>query len=147
MSYDPGIDATKMSDARTALICARFHLRGGKRRLQKGRTAAGMVALYDSILFGMHYYLTIHEHCASFLESIEPWDAMSMFRALTRAGVFEDSLTFHRFSLIVERTLWQETFSLDAKAVVIEVEQMLATLGVMPMQISRTRNPGAQTES
>jgi hypothetical protein len=143
MSYNLGIDATKMPDARTALICARLHLRGGKRRLQKGLTAAGMVALYDSILFGMHYYLTRHERCASFLESIEPWDAMSMFQALTRAGVFEDSLTFHRFSLIVERALWQESFSLDAKAVVIEVEQMLATLGVMPFHVNIPRKkPG-----
>ena len=146
MSYDPGIDATKMSDARTALICARFHLRGGKRRLQKGRTAAGMVALYDSILFGMHYYLTIHERCASFLESIEPWDAMSMFQALTRAGVFADPLTFNRFSLIVERTLWQGSSAFDANAVLTQVEEMLATLGVMPFSAGPPRRKPARSD-
>ena len=132
MSYDVGMDTTKMTDARTALICAHFRLRGGKRRLQKGLTAAGVVALYDSLLFGMRYYMTRHERFALSLEEIDLWDAVSMFQALTRAGVFEDSLTFNRFSLIVERTLWQGSFSFDANAVVAEVEKMLATLGVLP---------------
>ena len=125
-------DASHLIDSRTALICARFNLRGGKRRLQKGLTAAGMVALYDSILFGMRYYITRHERCVSLLEDIDLWDALNMFEALTRAGIFEDPLTFNRLSLIVERTLWQGSLSLDAKAVLMEVEKVLVTLGVLP---------------
>jgi hypothetical protein len=146
MFYDLGMDATKMTDARTALICARLRLRRGKRRLQKGLTAAGMAALYDSILFGMRYYMTRHERCASFLETIEPWDAVSMFQALTRAGVFADPLTFNRFSLIVERTLWQGSSAFDANAVVIEVEEMLATLGVMPFSAGIPRTKPARSD-
>ena len=132
MFYDVGMDTTKMIDARTALICAHFHLRGGKRRLQKGLTTAGVVALYDSLLFGMRYYMTRHERCALFLEEIDLWDAVSMFQALTRAGVFEDPLTFNRFSLIVERALWQGSFSFDANAILTEVEKLLTALGVLP---------------
>src|ERR1044071_9632332 len=125
-------DASHLIDSRTALICARFNLRGGKRRLQKGLTAAGMVALYDSILFGMRYYITRHERCASLLDDIDLWDALNMFEALTRAGLFEDPLTFNRLSLIVERPLWQGSLSLEAKTVLMEVEKMLVTLGVLP---------------
>jgi hypothetical protein len=146
MFYDLGMDTTKMTDARTALICARLRLRGGKRRLQKGLTAAGMVALYDSILFGMRYYMARHERCASFLKTIEPWDAMSMFQALTRAGVFADPLTFNRFSLIVERTLWQGSSAFDANAVLTQVEEMLATLGVMPFSAGTPRRKPARSD-
>jgi hypothetical protein len=132
MSYYEVMDATKMTEARTALICARFNLRDGKRRLQKGLTAAGVSALYDSMLFGMRYYITKHQRCTAFVENIEPWDALSLFHALTRAGVFDDPLIFNRFSLIVERTLWQGTFSFDAEAILAQVEEVLMTLGVIP---------------
>jgi hypothetical protein len=132
MVYDPGMHANKTTDAHTALICARLHLRGGKRRLQKGLTAAGVVALYDSILFGMRYYITRHAHFAAFQKTIDLWDAAAMFQVLTRLGVFEDPLIFNRFSLIVERALWQRSFLFDTNAVLTEVEKMLATLGVMP---------------
>jgi hypothetical protein len=136
MFYENGFNITKMTDPRTALICARFNLRGGKRRLQKGITTAGVVALYDSLLFGMRYYITRHERCRSFLENIDLWDVMSMFEALTKAGVFEDRLSFNRFSLLVERTLWQGSFSLDPDAVLTEVEEMLTILGVMPFHVN-----------
>ena len=131
MFYDDGFDLTKMTDPRTALICARFNLRGGIRRLQKGFRSAGVVALYDSLLFGMRYYITKHERNSS-LENIDLWDAMSMFEALARVGVFDDPLSFNRFSLLVERALWQGSFSLDPDVVLTEVEKMLTILGVMP---------------
>jgi hypothetical protein len=50
-------DSAKIKDARTALICARLYLRGGKRRLQAGYSKAGIAALYDAVLFGMRYYI------------------------------------------------------------------------------------------
>jgi hypothetical protein len=131
MFYEDRFNITEMTDPRTALICARFNLRGGKRRLQKGITTAGIVALYDSLLFGMRYYITRHER-TPFLEDIDLWDAMSMFEALTRTRVFEDPLSFNRFSLLVERALWQGSFSLDPDAILAEVEKMLTILGVMP---------------
>src|SRR5436190_24152719 len=107
-----------------------------------------MVALYDSILFGMRYYITRHEGCAPFLEDIDLWDALNMFEALTQAGIFEDPLTFNRLSLIVERTLWQGSLLFDAKAVLTEVEKMLATLGVLPFhEISHSGSLGDQAET
>jgi hypothetical protein len=132
MFYEAGFNIVKMTDPRTALICARFNLRGGKRRLQNGITTSGVMALYDSLLFGMRYYITRQERNSS-LENIDLWDAMSMFEALTRTGLFEDPLSFNRFSLLVERALWQGSFALDPEAVLAEVEKMLTILGVMPL--------------
>jgi hypothetical protein len=134
------MDATAMTEADTALLRARLHLRGGKRRLQEGLTTAGIVALYDSVLFGMRYYIARHKGCASFVESADLWDAVGLFHALVQAGVFDDAITFNRFSLNVERALWQKTFSFDIKNTVIEIESILMKLGVMP--VNETALPG-----
>lgn len=124
---------SKITDARTALICARLYLRGGKRRLQAGYSKAGIAALYNAVLFGMRYYVARHKRCESVVEGTDLWDAPDLFHALARAGVFEDPLILNRFSLIVERALWQESFSLDVDSALAEVEKILRKLGVIPL--------------
>jgi hypothetical protein len=126
-------DSAKITDARTALICARLYLRGGKRRLQAGYSKAGIAALYDAVLFGMRYYIARHKRCKSLVESTDPWDGPGLFHVVARAGVFDDPLTFNRFSLMVERALWQESFSFDVDSALAEVEKMLMKLGVIPL--------------
>lgn len=134
MLYDGRIDLSKVTDARTALVCARLHHRNGRKRLQKGFSVKAVAALYDAVWFGMLYYIARHKGCESYMGNTEYWDATSMFHALTRAGVFEDQHAFNRFSLLVERTLWQPTATLDTHAVIVQVEQMLAKLGVIPFR-------------
>ena len=124
MSYN------ELTDTRTTLTCAHLNLRYGKHCLQKGLTTKGVAALYDSVLFGMHYSLA--KHGVFSRQNIELWDAASMFQALTRIGLFEDSLTFNRFNLIVERALWHGFISPDAELILREVEGLLMTLGVIP---------------
>ena len=124
------MDTTKMIEADAALISARRHLRGGKRYIQKGASTAGMTALYIAVLCGMRYYIAKHPGCGSFVENIDLWDPASLFYALARAGVFDDPLTFNRFSLAVERALWQGSFSSDANAILAEVEKLLTKLGI-----------------
>jgi hypothetical protein len=129
-------DSAKIKDARTALICARLYLRGGKRRLQAGYSKAGIAALYDAVLFGMRYYIARHKRCEPLMENTDPWDAPGLFHALARAGVFEDPLFFHRFSLVIERALWQESHFVDADSTLAEAEKMLMKLGVIPVRDS-----------
>jgi hypothetical protein len=99
---------------------------------------AGIVALYDALLFGMRYYIARQERCEriNIVENIDLWDAVAMFHVLSRAGIFDDPHAFDRLSLIVERALWQESFSFDADAACSEVEKMLTKLGVMPFNES-----------
>jgi hypothetical protein len=125
------IDVNVLTDARTALICARLHLRSGKRRLQKGLETAGIAALYDSVLFGMHHYIAKHKGCASILKDTDLWDLAGMFHALARLGVFDDPLLFNRFSLTVEHALWQRSSAVDGDVILREAEEMLTRLGVM----------------
>ena len=127
MSYYDGINPSQETEAREALLCARLNLRGAKRLLQKGSLRRGISALYDSVLFGMHYYVARHESCAD----VDLRDATGLFHWLTRAGVFEDQHAFNRLSLTVERSLWQGADSVDANAILLEVGEMLRKLGVM----------------
>jgi hypothetical protein len=136
MAQNGSIDTVRMTDARTALLCARLYLRGGKRRLQAGYSRAGIAALYDAVLFGMRYYVAKHKSCNSLMQNTDPWDASALFHVLARAGVFENSLTFNHFSLMIERALWQESFSFDVDTVLAEVETMLRKLGVIPFDES-----------
>lgn len=130
MSYQNVIFPASIKDAREALVCARVNLRGARRLLQKGSFRQGISTLYDSLLFGMMYYVTRHESCAG----MDLTDATAVFNLLTRAGVFDDRQAFHRLSLTVERVLWQETATLDANAILLEVEEMLRKLGVTKIQ-------------
>jgi hypothetical protein len=125
------INTTQTTTAEDALFCARLHLRSSKRRLEKGLSVSGLTSLYDALLFGMRYYIAKHPGCGSFVKNTDLWDAASLFHALARADIFEDPLIFNRFSLMVERALWQGTFSFDADVTLAEVEEMLRILGVI----------------
>jgi hypothetical protein len=126
MSYYGGIHLTQVTSVREALLCARLNLRGAKRLLQRGTHRRGISALYDSVLFGMHYYVARHEGCAD----VDLADAAGIFQLLARVGVFEDQHAFNRLSLTVERALWQGSDSFDVNALLLEAEEMLAKLGV-----------------
>lgn len=91
------------------------------------------MALYEAVLRGMQEYVARHEQCASFVDNADLWDAVALYHALTRAGVFEDPLTFNRFSLMVERALWQGSSTSDADSILTEFEKMFSKLGILPL--------------
>jgi hypothetical protein len=93
---------------------------------------ADVLRLYELVLNGMQEYIARHEQCASFVGDGNPWDAAALYHALARAGIFDDPLAFNRFSLQVERALWQKSNALDASAILREVETILIRLGVTP---------------
>lgn len=135
------MDVTKMIKAEIALTCARLYLRDGKSYLQQGFFQAGMAALYDAILFGMQYYIA-EPTCRGNIDlnHNDLWDHATLYHKLSKAGIFEDPNAFNHLSQIVERALWQRSFSFDANSVLTEVETMLSKLGVMPFNESMLQN-------
>jgi hypothetical protein len=133
------MDETRMSEEDAALMRARLHLRGGKCRIQEGLSAAGLAALYDALLFGMRYFIAEADRCKrkiDIMSNDDLWDHAALYYRLAKAGIFDDLSAFNRLSLIVERALWEESFSFDADSTVAEVEKMLTKLGVMPFNES-----------
>jgi hypothetical protein len=133
MSLYYALETTKMSEAKAALMHARRLVRGGKRYLLEGHSAEGIAALYDALLFGMRHFIAeaVRHKRIDITNNDDLWDCAALYYKLAQAGIFDDPCAFNRLSLIVERALWQETFSFDAYAVLLEVEQMLTNLGVM----------------
>ena len=137
MSQQNLMNITKMSKAQAALLCARLYMRDGKHYFQEGLFTAGIAALYDAILFAMHYYIA-EPACRGRinLNSNDLWDHTALYHKLAKAGIFDDQNAFNHLTLIVERALWQESFSFDVNSVLAEVEKMLTKLGVMPFNES-----------
>src|SRR5215211_757817 len=127
------IQPIQSTEAREALLCARLNLRGAKRHIQMGSFRRGISALYDSVLFGMIYHVARQER----RPDVHLSDAAGLFHWLMRLGVFEDQHAFNRLSLTVERLLWHGSDSFEANAILVEVEEMLGRLGVVPFQKSR----------
>lgn len=137
MQHQPSIDVTKLINAEAALLCARLYVQAGKRYLQEGSFSAGIAALYNAILFAMHYYIAEPAYPGNMnLSRDDLWDHVALYHKLAKAGVFDDLNAFNLLSLIVERSLWQESFSFDAHSILTEVETMLSKLGVMPFNES-----------
>jgi hypothetical protein len=137
MTQQSLMDITKMIRAEAALLCARLYMRDGKRHLQEGSFTAGIAALYDAILFAMHYYIAEPGCRGSInLNRDDLWDHAALYHKLVKAGIFDDPNAFNHLSLIVERALWQESYSFDTDSVLAEAEKMLSRLGVMPFNES-----------
>ena len=140
MSSHGLMNIDQISDAHAALMRAYVHLRSGLHGGQEPTFGAGITGLYDAVLLGMREYIARHQECASFVENTDPWDAPALYHALVRAGVFDDPLRFNRFSLIVERALWEGSLSSDAEPAFAEAESILAKLSILP--IDRSTRPG-----
>ena len=140
MSSHGLMNIDQLSEADAAFMRASVHWRSGLHAGQEPTLGAGITALYDAILLGMRDYIARHEDCASFVENTDPWDAPALYHALVRAGVFDDPLRFNRFSLIVERVLWQGSAAFDDARVLEEAEKMLTKLGIIPFDRATLRD-------
>ena len=137
MQHQGSINVTKLINAEAALLCSRLYLRAGKRYLQEGLLSAGIAALYDAILFAMHYYIAESAYHRNLnLSRDDLWDYAALYHKLAKAGIFDDPNAFNHLSLIVERSLWKGSLTFDANSVLAEVEKILSKLGVMPFNES-----------
>lgn len=113
---------------------ARLHLRGGKRRLRQGKTAAGIVTLYDALNGAMQWYIASPERRAGL--SIRAGDDLNsdrtLYAVLVRSGVLDGSFDFDAFDRLTERALREELPGDDHRQLLAGIEKVMTLLGVMP---------------
>lgn len=113
---------------------ARLHMRGGKRRLWQGKTAAGIVTLYDALDGALLWYFASPERRKTL--AIGPADDLNddrtMYRILTHSGVLDGSFDFDAFDRLTEQALRQELPGYDASGLLARLEAVMTQLGVMP---------------
>lgn len=113
---------------------ARLHLRGGRRRLRQGKTAAGVVTLYDALDGAFLWYVASPERRQrlSVQRGDDLNDDRTLYRVLVRSGVLDGAFDFGAFDRLTERALHEELHGYDAAPLLAQIESVMTQLGVMP---------------
>ena len=121
-----------------ALLRARLHIRGGRRRLRQGKISAGIVTLYDALLFALRWYVSSPEHRKTL--GIELKDAFSdekrVFELIKSSGTFPVDFDYNGFDELVGKALVEEMPDFDYTSVLGSFETFMTSLGVMPFNES-----------
>ena len=121
-----------------ALLRARLHIRSGKRRLRQGKISAGIVTLYDALLFALRWYVFGPNRREAL--GIELKDALSdekmVFELIKGTESLPVGLDYDEFNELVERALLEEMPDFDYAAVLMDFETFMTVLGVMPFNES-----------
>lgn len=135
-----GLMNTKESfeNARGALLRARLHIRGAKRRLGQGKISAGIVTLYDALIFGLRYYFMIPEHrtAAGITEALDLTDEKAMISALRDAGMGAAEFNLAEFEELVDKASVDEMADYDYTMMLARFESLMTLLEVMPFDES-----------
>jgi len=130
------MDERTLGPERGPLQRARLHIRGGRRRLRQGKTAAGIVTLYDALDAAMFWYFAVPGRKAAL--AIAPGDDLNndrtMFGILVRSGVLDGSFDFDAFDRLAEWALREELPGYDHREVLAGIERVMTRLGVMPFE-------------
>jgi len=113
---------------------ARLHIRGGKRRLRQGKTAAGIVTLYDALLGAMEWYVNASEHRSRLAagQDVDLKNDRSVYAMLVRSGVLDGKFDFSGFEELAETALNGEIPAYDYRELLAGIESVMTQLGVMP---------------
>jgi len=133
-----GLIDNSLSPEEYALQRARLHIRGGKRRLRQGKISAGIVTLYDAVVFAFDWYIASPER-RSRLRIAEGEDLKNdstVFEILKRSGVIDGSFDYGLFNTLVEMSLDQDMSFYDYRDILNKCESLMTQLGVMPFDES-----------
>jgi hypothetical protein len=131
-----GLMSTKESfdSAEGALLRARLHIRGGRRRLRQGKVAAGIVTLYDALIFGLRFYFMIPQHRGPLDpgESLDLTEERAMIGVLRKGGVIDGDFDLDGFEELVDRAAWDEMADYDYRPMLSSLESFMTRIEVMP---------------
>ena len=117
-----------------ALLRARLHIRGGKRRLRQGKISAGIVTLYDAFLFALRWYVASPERrkALSVREEDDLKDEKIVIDILKRSKVPTADFDLDAFNALVDRASEEEMPDYDYSGMLRDFEAFMTKLGVMP---------------
>ena len=117
-----------------ALLRARLHIRGGKRRLRQGKVSAGIVTLYDALMFALRWYIALPglREALSLREEDDLYDEKRIFAKIKSADLFPVDFDYDEFDTLVEKASEEDMPSYDYSEVLRDFEAFMTSLGVMP---------------
>ena len=117
-----------------ALLRARLHIRGGKRRLRQGKISAGIVTLYDALMFALMWYIASPDRrkALSVREVDDLTNEKTVFDIIKLSKVAIDDFDYDEFNALVEKALEEEMPEYDYTGMLRDFEAFMTSLGVMP---------------
>ena len=117
-----------------ALLRARLHIRGGKRRLRQGKISAGIVTLYDALMFALRWYIASPDRrkALSVREVDDLTNEKTVFGIIKRSKVVIDDFDYDEFNSLVEKASEEEMPEYDYTGMLRDFEAFMTGLGVMP---------------
>jgi hypothetical protein len=128
------MDAAQMEEGAAALLRARLHIRGGKRRLGQGESVAGIATLFDALGHAMRWYVGLPEnHPKLGIDANSKMhDERDLFLILENAGILQSISNFDMLYTIVESSLDDPAFRFDSQAELAKIEKWMTALGAVP---------------
>lgn len=117
-----------------ALLRARLHIRAGRRRLSQGKISAGIVTLYDALIFALRWYLMVPQRREELRinEAPDLTDEKAMLRTLESAGIVDGSFDLPAFDKLVEMAAHEEMNDYDYRPMLSRFESLMTRIEVMP---------------
>ena len=117
-----------------ALLRARLHIRGAKRRLRQGKISSGIVTLYDALLFALRWYMASPERrqALAFRKEDDLSDEKTVLAILKRSNVLSVDFDYDAFDALVDKASTEEMPGYDYHGLLRDFEALMTSLGVMP---------------
>ena len=117
-----------------ALLRARLHIRGGKRRLRQGKISAGIVTLADAVSAAMEWYLASRERKEHLhiMDEDNLNDEGNVHAVLVRSGVVDETFDYDAFDGLVEKALGTEMDNYDPWGLMPALDSFMTQMGVLP---------------
>lgn len=128
------MDENALGPEKAAFQRARLHIRAGKRRLRQGKISAGILTLYDALVFGMEWYAASADRRAG-LKVIEGEDLRkdrTLYAVLVRSGILDGKFDYAAFDNLVEYASNNEMPDYDYRELLSSVEAIMTILEIMP---------------
>ncbi len=128
----------KLDAGNSALLRAKLHVRGGKRRLSQGKITAGIAALYDAFSYGLQYKVLSTVMFRPVLkENPEKiTDDKFLFSLLREAGMIDNTFNepdFDFFSKTLDDILEDRTSLFNQNLFLEKFNNIMTQLEVMPI--------------
>jgi hypothetical protein len=125
------MDEKKLDPATAALQRARLHIRGGRRRMRQGKTAAGIATLYDALSHSMQWFWLTRQNSVQDHVPVMPGDR-ELFSLLVAEGALDLSMDFEKIFNLMKKSLDNSLPMHDYDDIVRNMETIMTRLGVLP---------------
>ena len=134
-----GLIEPSMPRDEEALLRAKLHVRGGRKRLSKGDNADAVAALYDAFISAMWRFVVSPDLWKELVihGTDDLSDDLTLFHVMKRSGAITSSFDeddFMKFATMLDQALDGQAVSFDNAAFLKKYEAVMKELGVLPIK-------------